>query len=72
MFTKFDIVWMWGGQSYGGLGEHVRILPMYTYHRIFGLFQAGEGAALANIMFFMLLFAAYFYFRYFQHDEASV
>jgi multiple sugar transport system permease protein len=72
MFTKFDIVWMWGGQSYGGLGEHVRILPMYTYHRIFGLFQAGEGAALANIMFFMLLFAAYFYFKYFRQEEASV
>ena len=72
MFTKFDIVWMWGGQSYGGLGEHVRILPMYTYHRIFGLFQAGEGAALANIMFFILLFAAYFYFKYFRQEEASV
>ncbi|MDP8922839.1 MAG: sugar ABC transporter permease [Chloroflexota bacterium] len=72
MFTKFDIVWMWGGQSYGGLGEHVRILPMYTYHRIFGLFQAGEGAALANIMFFILLFAAYFYFKYFRQEEAAV
>lgn len=72
MFTKFDIVWMWGGQSYGGLGEHVRILPMYTYHRIFGLFQAGEGAALANIMFFILLIAAYFYFKYFRHEETSV
>jgi len=71
MFTKFDIVWMWGGQSYGGLGEFVRILPMYTYHRIFGMFQAGEGAALANIMFFMLLVSAYFYFRYFQTDEAA-
>lgn len=72
MFTKFDIVWMWGGQSYGGLGEHVRILPMYTYQRIFGLFQAGEGAALANIMFFILLFAAYFYFKYFRQEEAAV
>ncbi len=72
MFTKFDIVWMWGGQSYGGLGEHVRILPMYTYHRIFGLFQAGEGAALANIMFFILLLAAYFYFKYFRQEEAAV
>ena len=72
MFTKFDIVWIWGGQSYGGLGENVRILPMYTYHRIFGLFQAGEGAALANIMFFILLFAAYFYFKYFRQEEAAV
>ena len=72
MFTKFDIVWMWGGQSYGALGEHVRILPMYTYHRIFGLFHAGEGAALANIMFFMLMIAAFFYFKYFRQEEASV
>ena len=72
MFTKFDIVWMWGGQSYGGLGENLRILPMYTYHRIFGLFQAGEGAALANIMFFILLIAAFFYFKYFRQEEATV
>jgi multiple sugar transport system permease protein len=72
MFTKFDIVWMWGGQSYGGPGENLRILPMYTYHRIFGLFQAGEGAALANIMFFILLIAAFFYFRYFRQEETSV
>ncbi|MFN8522234.1 MAG: sugar ABC transporter permease [Chloroflexota bacterium] len=72
MFTKFDIVWMWGGQSYGALGEYVRILPMYTYHLIFGLFQAGAGAALANIMFFILLFAAFFYFRYFRHEESAV
>ena len=72
MFTKFDIVWMWGGQSYGGLGENVRILPTYTYHLIFGLFQAGQGAALANIMFFILLLAAYFYFKYYRHDEAAV
>ena len=70
MFTKFDIVWMWGGSRTAASGEHgscrctrttdLRVVP------------GGEGAALANIMFFMLLFAAYFYFRYFQHDEASV
>ena len=72
MFTKFDIVWLWGGQSYGGLGENLRILPMYTYHRIFGLFQAGEGAALANMMFFILLIAAFFYFKYFRQEETSI
>jgi multiple sugar transport system permease protein len=72
MFTKFDIVWMWGGQSYGALGEFVRILPMYTYHQIFGLFQAGRGAALANIMFFILLIAAFFYFKYFRQEETAL
>jgi ABC-type sugar transport system permease subunit len=45
---------------------------MYTYHRIFGLFQAGEGAALANMMFFILLIAAFFYFKYFRQEEATV
>ena len=45
---------------------------MYTYHGSSACSRPAEGAALANIMFFMLLFAAYFYFRYFQHDEASV
>ena len=69
MFTKFDIVWLWAGSSYGGLGAHVRTLPIYTYQRMFGMYQAGLGAALANVMFFLLLVAVVIYFRAFHRDE---
>ncbi len=70
MFTKFDIVWLWGSQSWGASGEALRILPVYTYHRIFNMFQAGSGAALANIMFIILLIAAFFYFRIYRREAA--
>lgn len=69
MFTKFDIVWLWGSQSWGAAGEELRILPVYTYHRIFNMFQAGSGAALANIMFMILLIAAFLYFKVYRREE---
>ena len=48
---------------------HVRTLPIYTYQRMFGMYQAGLGAALANVMFFLLLVAVVIYFRTFHRDE---
>ena len=71
MFTKFDIVWLWAGSSYGGLGAHLRTLPIYTYQRMFGMYQAGLGAALANVMFFLLLIAVIVYFRLFHREGES-
>ncbi len=68
MFTKFDIVWLWAG-DFGGLGEGVRTLPLYTYMKTFGEYQVGMGAALANIMFMMLMIAVTIYFRVFRRDE---
>ncbi len=68
MFTKFDIVWLWAG-DFGGLGEGVRTLPLYTYMKTFGQYQVGMGAALANIMFMMLMIAVTIYFRVFRRDE---
>ncbi len=69
MFTKFDIVWLWAGSSYGGLGEHLRTLPLYTYQRMFGFYQAGLGAAIANVMFVLLLVAVIIYFHLFRREE---
>lgn len=68
MFTKFDIVWLWAG-DFGGLGEGVRTLPLYTYMKTFGQYQVGMGAALANIMFMMPMIAVTIYFRVFRRDE---
>lgn len=71
MFTKFDIVWLWAG-DFGGLGEGVRTLPLYTYMKTFGQYQVGMGAALANIMFMMLMIVVTIYFRVFRRDEELV
>jgi multiple sugar transport system permease protein len=68
MFTKFDIVWLWAG-DYGGLGENVRTLPIYTYMKTFGQYQVGLGAAMANIMFMLLMIVVTVYFRVFRRDE---
>jgi multiple sugar transport system permease protein len=69
MFTKFDIVWMWAG-DYGGLGENVRTLPIYAYMKTFGQYQAGLGAAVANLMFLALLIMIFVYVRAFRYEGA--
>ena len=61
MFTKFDTVWLMAGD--GGVSRYIRTLPVYAYARSFTYLQAGMGAALAVIMFAMLLAATAVYFR---------
>ena len=68
MFTKFDTVWLMAGD--GGVSRYVRTLPVYAYARSFTYLQAGMGAALAVIMFVMLIVATAVYFRVFQREEA--
>jgi multiple sugar transport system permease protein len=68
MFTKFDTVWLMAGD--GGVSRYVRTLPVYAYARSFTYLQAGMGAALAVIMFVMLIVATAIYFRVFQREEA--
>jgi multiple sugar transport system permease protein len=70
MFTKFDVVWLWAG-DFGGLGEYVRTLPVYAYQATFGMYQAGLGAAIANIMVLMLIFTAFIYFRVFRQGDTT-
>ena len=67
MFTKFDTVWLLAGD--GGVSRYIRTLPVYAYSRSFTYLQAGMGAALAVIMFAMLLVATAIYFRMFRTEE---
>ena len=67
MFTKFDTVWLLAGE--GGVSRYIRTLPVYAYARSFTYLQAGMGAALAVIMFAMLLAATAVYFRLFRTEE---
>ena len=68
MFTKFDTVWLMAGE--GGVSKYVRTLPVYAYARSFTYLQAGMGAALAVIMFVLLIVATAIYFRVFERQEA--
>ena len=68
MFTKFDTVWLMAGD--GGVSRYIRTLPVYAYARSFTYLQAGMGAALAVIMFLLLILATAAYFRVFRQDEA--
>jgi len=67
MFTKFDTVWLMAGE--GAVSRYIRTLPVYAYSRSFTYLQAGMGAALAVIMFGMLLAATVVYFRLFRDEE---
>src|SRR2546426_671237 len=69
MFTKFDTVWLWGEGA--GAGREIRTLPIYAYMRTFTYYQAGFGAALAVIMFLMLMAATLVYFRLFWGEEEA-
>ena len=68
MFTKFDTVWLMAGD--GAVSRYIRTLPVYAYSRSFTYLQAGMGAALAVLMFGMLLVATGVYFRLFRDEEA--
>jgi multiple sugar transport system permease protein len=67
MFTKFDIIYLFAGA--GGLGYYVRTLPIFAFVKSFGELQVGAGAALASIMFAMLVAFALVYFRVFKRGE---
>jgi multiple sugar transport system permease protein len=67
MFTKFDTVWLLAGD--GAVSRYIRTLPVYAYSRSFTYLQAGMGAALAVIMFGLLLAATVVYFRLFRDEE---
>lgn len=67
MFTKFDTVWLMAGDA--AVSRYIRTLPVYAYARSFTYLQAGMGAALAVLMFGMLLAATGVYFRLFRDEE---
>jgi multiple sugar transport system permease protein len=69
MFTKFDTVWLMGEGA--GAGRFIRTLPVYAYMRTLTYYQAGLGAALAVIMFAILVVCTIIYFRLFR-EEADI
>jgi multiple sugar transport system permease protein len=69
MFTKFDTVWLMGEGA--GAGRFIRTLPVYAYMRTLTYYQAGLGAAIAVVMFGLLMASTFLYFRLFR-EEADV
>jgi multiple sugar transport system permease protein len=69
MFTKFDTVWLMGEGA--GAGRFIRTLPVYAYMRTLTYYQAGLGAALAVIMFAILIVSTVIYFGLFR-EEADI
>jgi len=69
MFTKFDTVWLMGEGA--GAGRFIRTLPVYAYMRTLTYYQAGLGAALAVIMFAILVVCTVIYFGMFR-EEADI
>jgi multiple sugar transport system permease protein len=68
MFTKFDTVWLI--TQGGGAEKYIRTLPVYAYLRTFNFYQAGMGAAIAVVMFLILVVATVVYFNVYRRDEA--
>lgn len=68
MFTKFDTVWLMGEGA--GAGRFIRTLPVYAYMRTLTYYQAGLGAALAVVMFGILMVSTVIYFRLFRKEVA--
>ncbi len=69
MFTKFDTVWLMGEGA--GAGRYIRTLPVYAYMRTLTYYQAGLGAAIAVIMFAILVVCTIVYFGLFR-EEADI
>jgi multiple sugar transport system permease protein len=67
MFTKFDTVWLM--TQGGGAERYIRTMPVYAYLRTFNYYEAGMGAAVAIVMFLMLVAAAATYFFLFRGDD---
>lgn len=67
MFTKFDTPWLM--IQGGGAETYIRTLPVYTYLRTFGYYEAGRGSAMAVLMFLMLVGAAALYFHLWRREE---
>lgn len=67
MFTKFDTVWLM--TQGGGAERYVRTLPVYAYLRTFQYYEAGLGAAIAVVMFAILVAATAVYFQVYRRED---
>ncbi|NLO83910.1 MAG: sugar ABC transporter permease [Clostridiales bacterium] len=68
-FKVFDLVFV---MTSGGPVNATQVLSTYSYKLSFSLFKYGQGAAVANILFVILMIAGIFYLKFTYADEESV
>lgn len=68
-FKVFDLVFVMTG---GGPVNATQVLSTYSYKLSFSLFKYGEGAAVANILFVILMIASLFYLKFAYADEEEM
>ncbi|RKD30208.1 ABC transporter permease [Lacrimispora algidixylanolytica] len=67
-FKVFDLVYVMTG---GGPVNSTHMLSTYAYKLSFGIFQYSKGAAVANIMFVVLLIVSLFYLKLTYEEEEA-
>lgn len=64
-FKVFDLVFVMTG---GGPVNATQMLSTYSYKQSFTMFKYGEGAAIANVLFVILMIAAAVYLKFAYND----
>lgn len=65
-FNNFEVVFL---LTQGGPIGRTETLPLYIYRFVFGEFSLGRGAALAVIVFFVLLIMSVIYWRLYEKSQ---
>ncbi len=65
-FNNFEVVFL---LTQGGPIGRTETLPLYIYRFVFGEFSLGRGAALAVIVFFILLIMSLIYWRLYERTQ---
>ncbi len=65
-FNNFEVVFL---LTQGGPIGRTETLPLYIYRFVFGEFSLGRGAALAVIVFFVLLIMSVIYWRLYERTQ---
>lgn len=68
-FKVFDLVYVMTG---GGPVNSTQVLSTYSYKLSFGMFKYSKGAAVANVLFVILLIVSVFYLKYIYTEEDEV
>lgn len=67
-FKVFDLVYVMTG---GGPVNATQMLSTYSYKLSFSMFQYGQGASVANVLFVILMVAAVIYLKFAYGDEQT-
>ncbi len=68
-FKVFDLVFVMTG---GGPVNSTHVLSTYSYKLSFDLFKYSKGAAVANVLFFILLIVSILYLKYVYTEEETI